>query len=317
MSISAITPEKRPDQSKCSVERKSDGGTDFPASVGLMNTPGFKEKVVLRLKSNLQRKANAQDYRLLVDVYRRSGEFGLAIETLKCWQQKDLFDQRALHLLQVLSQQRPDVTPYSGRDLQPAPFTIINNFLSESEREDLLRRAITSENEFAPASVLVGEKNIVDKDERDTHVLFLTPEESRVFLTKLEAQLQGVFTLFQLEHKTVKKIEIKSSVHKQGGFFKIHHDGFCHIRGSERCISWVYYFHQRPKVYTGGDLALFDSTTEEENHCYSPLHYTRHIPGDNQLIFFPSSYYHCVTPVHLSNSDFSGCRFALSGHIRC
>lgn len=104
------------------------------------------------------------------------------------------------------------------------------------------------------------------------------------------------------------ELEMELAVHGHGAFFSRHTD----VRrdslgaGSTRHISAVYYFHSVPRRFEGGALRLYaagqsadmDSVTIE--------------PRNDSLVFFPSSLWHEVLPVHAPDVAFGQQRFALN-----
>ncbi len=293
---------------------------EFPASVRLLNEPAFKEKVLAQLHSRIAHNPEPRLYQLLVELYRKAGDLPLAIEAIQAWKALAANDAQAAHLSNILMQ-----LPLAGQNnqqeealtMRPAPFAIFDNFLDISEREYFWQKAIHSQPDFEKAGIGLGEETIVDCYQRDTEVLRLQKEEKKNIRDKVREKAKELFIRFQMPEHKIKKIEVKLTAHGEGGFFKIHHDGFLKNDGSIRCLSWVYYFHACPKRYKGGDLILFDSTSEPDGHQYSPVDYTRYIPQNNQVVFFPSRFYHCVTPVRLLSPEFTSGRFAIAGHVRC
>src|SRR5439155_10127989 len=102
------------------------------------------------------------------------------------------------------------------------------------------------------------------------------------------------------------------TLHRPGGFYQIHRDNSGPKKRARR-ISYAYYFHQRPKRFSGGDLLLYD-TDVQQGTCLPA--FTRIVPRDNSIVFFPSSFCHQVTTVNCNLDDFTQGRFALNGWIR-
>ncbi len=291
---------------------------EFPASVRLLNDPDFKSRLVEQLKYRLALAPDAQKYQSLTDVYRRSGDIQLAADTAKAWATFTSNDAQALHFSKLLSQQPLNDGPFTNADVQPAPFTIINSFLSTQEREYFWHKATAKNAAYKHAGVSKDNDFIMDRSGRKTDVLKLDEQEKHTIRGKVSALVEPMCTRFGLPLQKIKMIEVKITAHREGGFFKIHQDGFqnCPENGT-RFLSWVYYFHAQPKPYQGGDLVLFDSTCDPSHHICNPLNYTRYTPADNQLIIFPSWFYHGVTPVkRLQESPYAS-RFAVAGHVRC
>ena len=109
------------------------------------------------------------------------------------------------------------------------------------------------------------------------------------------------------------EIETQLITHFDGHFYRTHQDNRSAANRS-RQITFVYYFHRTPKQFTGGDLLLYD--TDFKEHRYAPILYTRIKPLNNSVIFFPSGYYHEVTPVSCHTKQWNDGRFSLNGWLR-
>lgn len=109
----------------------------------------------------------------------------------------------------------------------------------------------------------------------------------------------------------VHSCEIELSVHRDGGFYKPHQDTFTgHDRDGlkyDRMVTAVYYFHQSPKGFSGGEIALYPFRPGE------PL---RIEPCDNRLVAFPSFVLHEVLPVSCPGDDFAAARFSINCWLR-
>jgi|GEM_PF-1102125 len=290
---------------------------EFPATVRLLSQPAFKFRVIETLEARIQQHPQPHLYKLLVDVYRRAGDLSLAAETAGKWHAQAPNDHTAAYTLHVLKQQPLADTRVGASDIRAAPYLIIDNFFSHDEREYFWRKATHSESVFKKAGLGIGENLVVDCYRRDTNVLALDKAEKNKVRDKIRPLVNDLFQRFQIPACLTTSIEVKLTAHGQDGFFKIHQDGFSEIGGAIRQLSWIYYFHNTPKPYAGGDLILFDSDCQSDDHQFAPADYTRYIPQDNSIIFFPSWFYHGVTPVNLLAPGFISSRFAIAGHVRC
>jgi tetratricopeptide (TPR) repeat protein len=288
----------------------------FPLTVKLLGQKVFLDEAVRALKSKLRLTPEPRLYRLLVDVYRRAGKWELALDIANKWLEAFPTDKYANYFCCLFSQAPLPEGVYRLDDMQPCPFVTIDNLLSADELDSFWRRVIRDQSKFVLAGMNVAHEKIIDTSKRDTLVLALTAEEKALIRSRLQPHVHNVAKQLGLFVDDKPSIEVKLTAHHHGGFFKIHHDGFELYPGVERVISWVYYFHQEPKSYRGGDLVLFDSDRDESDHQFVLSDYTRYIPKNNQVVFFPSEFYHGVTPVHLKVNSWSSGRFAIAGHAR-
>ena len=107
--------------------------------------------------------------------------------------------------------------------------------------------------------------------------------------------------------------QLQLRAYPDGHFYRAHMDAPANAMAVRRAINFVYYFHRMPRAYTGCELVLFDSNIEAD--AYTRAHFTRVVPDDNSIIFFPSPYYHSVLPVVCPSKELADGRFAINGHF--
>ena len=79
-------------------------------------------------------------------------------------------------------------------------------------------------------------------------------------------------------------------------------------------ISILYYLHQSPKAFCGGDLEFYpDDPNSMNGHSNEATNTIVH--EDNLLIAFPSEYLHGITEVKCSSNRFEDGRFAAVGFL--
>jgi Rps23 Pro-64 3,4-dihydroxylase Tpa1-like proline 4-hydroxylase len=79
-------------------------------------------------------------------------------------------------------------------------------------------------------------------------------------------------------------------------------------------MTFVYFFHREPRQFEGGELRLHDSRGGSELHTSAGT-YQSIVPQQNQLVFFPCSVLHEITPVECSSRAFADSRFTLNGWL--
>ena len=78
-----------------------------------------------------------------------------------------------------------------------------------------------------------------------------------------------------------------------------------------RRVTGVYYFHARPRGFSGGDLRIHDRVRERGQVV--PARTFRAVRcADNRAVFFASETPHEVRPVHCRSGAFRDSRFALT-----
>lgn len=291
--------------------------TAFPACVRASSNKQFNEKIIRALKEKIASSPQAHLYQTLVNTYRKSGQLELAAKASGEWLKLSPTDIKAKYLRDILNNTQYLANPHRTDEIQPAPYSIFSNFLSTEERNHFWQLAQNNKDRFNDAGIGLGEKNVIDESKRVTQVLQLNKDDKILFLNHLKPVVLKSLERFKIHNNGIKSIEVKLTAHDEGGFFEIHQDGFEVVGNGHRHLSWIYYFHKTPKRYKGGELVIFDSTCQPEEHRYMPSEFTRYIPKDNELIIFPSWFHHGVTHVRKQIGDFSASRFAVAGHVIC
>ena len=246
----------------------------------------------------------------LGDVQRGRGQFPAAIETYRRLRALNPDHANAAELVSTLSGGR--VPPASLPGLRPVPFVRLTEFLTPAQRERLFMHVMVGRERFRPARV---GKNTLDRRRRAS--LVADGQTDRAvrswFGPKLCSVLPHVLARLRMEGLHPFRIEMSVTVHLGGGLYKVHRDN---SEGwfRSRKLSYAYYFHRRPKRFSGGDLLLYDMGVEADDG--SSVVFSRIEPLDNSLVFFPSDAFHEITPIACATQDFRDGRFTVNGWIR-
>nr|WP_256386659.1 2OG-Fe(II) oxygenase [Hydrocoleum sp. CS-953] len=104
------------------------------------------------------------------------------------------------------------------------------------------------------------------------------------------------------------------TAHNDGCFYTIHSDANTEMTAT-REMTYVYYFYQEPKSFSGGELVIYE-TKVEGNNLSKHNDFKVIEPRNNSIIFFPSRYLHEVLPVSCPTKAFENSRFTFNGWIR-
>lgn len=122
---------------------------------------------------------------------------------------------------------------------------------------------------------------------------------------KLLERLPEVLESLQLPRFDIANFELQLTSHNDGEYYKWHTDNST-PQTAARVVSFVYYFHENPKRYSGGELVLHPrdgkSLVVE--------------PRNDSLVMFASHSRHEVRPVVCPTKKFEHGRFTLNGWIR-
>jgi SM-20-related protein len=187
------------------------------------------------------------------------------------------------------------------------PHFIADGFLPDAVHQALLARAL-SVNDFAAGKVISKGTSDYYPDARKGQLSNdrLGPLRP-AFHAALISAFPDICAATGVARFDLLEIEMRLAAHKDGDFFSLHRDSFtgsdrAHTRG-DRLITAVYYFHQTPRAFRGGDLLIhpFDKS--------APLVVE---PRGNRLVAFPSFMLHEVTQVTVPSGDFADSRFSVS-----
>jgi Rps23 Pro-64 3,4-dihydroxylase Tpa1-like proline 4-hydroxylase len=188
-------------------------------------------------------------------------------------------------------------------------YRLVENFLDAKEHEALLRFAVTEEARFVDATVSTN-----DTDYRRSKVLYDIPRYSRLFREKVAALAPQLMRDFAIAPFTIADIECQMTAHNDGNYFRRHNDNGSPDTAT-RTISYVYYFFNEPKAFSGGDFRLFHSRVENGAYCCGD-HAADIAPKNNSVLFFPSYCQHEVLKVLCPSERFADGRFTVNGWIR-
>ena len=186
----------------------------------------------------------------------------------------------------------------------------ITNFLPPHQCDGLLALVMANQRHFG--AVMIGDKKVDPDVRRGLRAGGQVRRQVRPwFLPKLCAALPEVLPRVPVGPLVDPFVELHVTASPVGSEFKIHRDWT--ESSPSRRLNWAYYFHRRPRRFSGGDLLLHDSLPDGRG-C-SAVAFTRLAPLHNSIVFFPSGCFHQVTPVEGEPGDFANCRFTLNGHF--
>jgi len=116
-----------------------------------------------------------------------------------------------------------------------------------------------------------------------------------------------------MEECPITRTEVQVTASNDGDSFAIHPDDG-HEEVASRYLTFVYFFHREPKQFVGGELRIHDSRLQRERYV-SQGSYQKIVPQENQIVFFPCSLLHEITPVECPSRAFADSRFTLNGWI--
>ena len=215
-------------------------------------------------------------------------------------------DPRGIHYAVVVSPEREsNLAP----GVIPSRYIQLTHFLNNDLHLRILDYAVNQESAFVGSSTSTG-----DLDYRQSTVLHHFPEFADIMRGEIHRAFADVITSLKLNPFNITQVEAQLTAHNDGHYYKVHNDN-----GSEdtatRVLTYVYYFYQDPKPFSGGNLRIYDSRIQN-NYYVQADSFQDVTPINNSIIFFPSHYMHEVLPIICPSQQFADSRFTINGWVR-
>lgn len=201
-----------------------------------------------------------------------------------------------------------------------AQSVVLDEFLAPHELDELMAYALQRETEFQNSEVISpsGEPGVIDYNHRRSRVLMDLGKHQDVILERIQGVLPRVLDQLGIEAFPVTHVEAQMTASNEGDFFGAHSDDAQEQIRSRR-ITFVYFFHHEPRPFTGGELCLYDPRDGAGQDFGADADgmatYQTIVPQQNQIVFFPCSLMHEITPVQCSSRAFADSRFTVNGWL--
>ncbi len=196
-----------------------------------------------------------------------------------------------------------------------AKCVVLDEFLAPQELDELISFALQHESEFRNSEVISpsGDPQVIDYNHRRSRVLMDLGKHQEIILQRIQSVLPRVLDQLGIEEFPVTEVEAQITASNDGDFFGAHSDDAHEVIASRR-ITFVYFFHREPRQFEGGELRLHDSRWTSGQQI-KPGSYQSISPRQNQIVFFPCSLMHEITPVDCPSRAFADSRFTLNGWL--
>ena len=262
---------------------------------------------------------NAHALWKLAEIHRRRGDFAAARGLYRRLRTRGPDRRKAAWLHRVLSGDGPpEAAP--GGVFWPAPFVWMTDFLAPEECDRLLALGVARHEGLTPVETAIGHKDGGSSSTVDPEVRVgleadaRTTKEARLrIVPKIRSVLPDVLARLGMAGLDRYQLEVAMRVYLTGGFFRAHRDSAYGVFRSRK-LNFVYFFHRRPRRFSGGDLLLYDMDVDANTWVSGA--FSRITPLRNGIVFFPSACWHQATPVQCGTDDFEDGRWVLNGHVR-
>lgn len=239
------------------------------------------------------------------ELLRRMGDLTGALAAARRCLELDPANARAAWLAASLQGRREAPNP---RFVSPAPLWVIDDFLPAELHEEMLRYGLGHREALEPSSTGGLRRR---ENWRRSHVDRAPPFGERVLPVICRVAEQAVERL-GLEPFEIISRDIQFTAHNDGDYYRVHRDWTPEDTGHRR-LTFVYYLHRQPLGFDGGGLRMFD--TSEDGGQYFDQAYSKVLPRDNRIVFFPSYVWHEVEKVTCRSGLYEDSRFTLNGWL--
>jgi Rps23 Pro-64 3,4-dihydroxylase Tpa1-like proline 4-hydroxylase len=222
-------------------------------------------------------------------------------------------DVKTQAMLDVLTGRRTLPAARPG-EIWPTPFVRVFDFLSTDLHAEILAMTKAALPHFSASQINLGHEKGVDPSRRVSSVLSDSTAYRATFKARLEAAViaHDVAATLGVDRSRFKHYDLQVTCHGDGDYFRAHTDTG-EQGDTNRVVSFVYYFNNEPRAFTGGGLRLFDAAVDTKR--YRPDSFTRIEPVNNSAVFFPSTAPHEVERVEVPSGAMIDGRFSINGWI--
>jgi predicted 2-oxoglutarate/Fe(II)-dependent dioxygenase YbiX len=187
------------------------------------------------------------------------------------------------------------------------PFLLVKDLAPEAKLVEIRQALEERRQRFAEAKVRSEGVEYVDVNTRVA--LFVRADAefqamARGFFRRA-IEDQNVLARLGVEPLSEVTEEVEAIAYASGGKYAIHRDRALTVDNGRR-LTVVWFIHDEPKGFSGGDLLLHDEPPAGQG-------FTRIVPERNLAVFFPSHCLHEVTPVESTVEDVLCSRVVLNG----
>lgn len=225
-----------------------------------------------------------------------------------------LLDALAVALRGVSGESPRPKTERSGAS--GVPVVVLDEFLARPQIDDLIAWVVENEQRFAVSQVITPSgAGRLDTGHRRSKVLFDYGPLNAVFAERLMSVFGYACDRAGVGRFPVSQIEMQITASNDGEYFRAHTDN-THPLLTGRRLTYVYFFHREPAAFAGGRLRFFQTSQGRQGRLVAGPQIAEIGPRQNQVVFFPSFYYHEVETVSCPSRLFVDSRFTVNGWFR-
>ena len=197
----------------------------------------------------------------------------------------------------------------------PPPHVMIRDLLSPQDVDQAMAYVLARESALKDATVYAFDSTGDNPDSRfrRSRILDDVSDVAPMVGNRLQALMPEIWPQLRLPNVAINRMECQITAHGDGDFFETHTDnGMPDI--AHRQVSYVFYFHQEPKRFSGGHLRFYNTVLQDGFNTCGPL-VADIEPPRNSLMVFPSHVHHEVTPIRSASTALADQRLTINGWL--
>ena len=201
---------------------------------------------------------------------------------------------------------------------EPVTLIIIRDLFTKKENKEILAEAIKNKNKFKHAVIGSGKKPAFRSNKTAYYDDIYTNDRTKSnLLTKLDELFADIkfqemlasaqYPIYLFSQSNYHESQV-SRYGDGGQHYKYHIDAF---NDNQRQVTVVYYFHEEPKRYKGGEIQFTQSPIYKGEPIDKNVEPITIVPENNMMVIFGSHIPHMVLPT-TSPKTFSKGRFSVN-----
>ena len=204
---------------------------------------------------------------------------------------------------------------------EPVFHIIIRDVFTKKENRQILEESLSLEDKFVDSFVGADNCKEIRKDFRSNKSAFYddiynNKREESILLRKIDyvlsykkiSEILGSSEYPFIDFQNTNTHESQVSRYGDDQHYKWHVDA---VQGNRRKITFVYYFHDTPKKFSGGDLQITNSPIYDGELMVKSDYIKTIEPANNTMVIFSSNKAHRVLPTK-SPKTFKDGRFSVN-----
>ncbi len=189
------------------------------------------------------------------------------------------------------------------------PVVQLDGLLAPAEIAWLMETVFAAESQFIPSAVSDAKAHY-----RQSLVLQPPSELEKMIVIKIRSIMPEIIAKLKIQTFTVSRIECQVTANTDGSFFHVHTDAGYNDT-IKRLLTYVFYFNQAPKAFTGGELRVYDDQIRNGKLARLDSSFQTIEPRHNSIVFFHAAVMHEVLLVQVPSKQFRDSRFTVNGWV--